>query len=110
MHQTTFEGYVDVDRDVWRIRCAKCGLVAERIESGELAGFLAGLHRDIDSESACRTELVGTTHVLDLDTGEMLCGAKNQWSENEPLPDLATCLPCWKAWHLRAGTLPKDPR
>jgi hypothetical protein len=109
MHDTTFKRYIDSDRDVWQIRCTECGLVAEGIGSEELAGFLAGLHRGIDSGPPCTTELVGTTHVLDGDTGDMLCGAKNQWSNNESVPDLATCLPCWKAWHLRAGTLPKDP-
>jgi anti-anti-sigma factor len=75
------------------------------IVGGETAEFLAGLHRP-DAPLYVRTgPSIGRTHVLDVATGETLCGAKNQSSHPDSNPDLATCLPCWTAWEQRGGSL-----
>ncbi len=78
---------------------------------GETAEFLAGLDR-VDALRYLRTgRSTGRTHVLDVSTSETLCGAKNQSSHADSHPEFASCLPCWTAWELQAGstTTPSRP-
>lgn len=106
---------VDLSRVTSMAPAGLNGLLAasKLIEAGggrmELIGgeteFLVGLHRS-DAPIYVRTgPSIGRTHVLDVATGETLCGAENQSSHADSNPDLATCLPCWTTWEQRGGSL-----
>jgi hypothetical protein len=105
MHTTTMERYVVAEESVWQVRCEHCGVVANNVETEELASFLVGLHRAGPLSYARTGRPTGRTHVMDCETNETLCGVMNQWSYSDPHPDLATCLTCWTAWDAQVETL-----
>jgi anti-anti-sigma factor len=74
-----------------------------RLVGGEIAEFLVDPYR-VDAPRYLRTgRSTGRTHVLDVSTGETLCGAKNRSGHADSHPDFASCLPCWAAWELQVS-------
>jgi hypothetical protein len=105
MHTTTLEHYVLADETVWQVRCVQCGIVANRVETEELANFLVGLHQGGQPTYVRTGRPTGRTHVMDCESNETLCGVTIQWSYTDAHPDLATCLTCWAAWDAQGETL-----